>query len=254
MREWRRWRSGLMSRVAVVIPARLKSSRLPNKVILPILGKAMIERVYKRVELAKGVDSIYVATDSDEVAEIVTRFGGEVIKTSHHESGTDRVAEAVKEIDADIVINVQGDEPLIEPELIESLVSLFHDSSVQFGSAMHRVSNSEDLNNPNIVKVVTDLNGDAIYFSRNPIPFCRDGETDYRNFFQHIGIYGYRRDFLQKYSNLPQSPLEKAEKLEQLRAVENGYKVRMVETDYRSFGVDTEDDLKRVERILRGES
>jgi len=240
-----------MSRVAIIIPARLKSSRLPNKVILPILGKPMIERVYKSVEKSQKTDSIYVATDSDEVVEIVNRFGGKSIKTSTHDSGTDRVAEAIQNIEADIIINVQGDEPLIDPELIDSLIELFDDTSVQFASAMHQIDSLEDLHNPNVVKVITDINGDAIYFSRNPIPYCRDGEANYKNFFQHIGIYGYRREFLEKFSKLPSSTLENAERLEQLRAIENGFKVRMLKTDYRSFGVDTAEDLKRVEDILK---
>lgn len=239
-------------RTVVVIPARLQSSRLPNKVILPICGKPLIQRVFERVKESKKVDDIFVATDSDEVAKIVQSFGGKAILTSsQHESGTDRIAEAVKNIDADLVINVQGDEPMIEPDLIDNFVELFkNDYEVYFASAMHRISSVEDLKNSNVVKVIQNLQGDAIYFSRSQIPFNRDGHEIPEDHFQHIGIYAYKKAFLERYSSLPQTFLEKSEKLEQLRAIEHGFKIRMVETDYRSIGVDTLEDLERVQKLI----
>lgn len=239
----------------VIIPARLKSSRLPNKVLMDICGKPLIQWVYDRVIQSRYANKIFIATDSEEIAQVVNGFGGEAILTSStHNSGTDRIAEAVKNVDCDIVINVQGDEPLIDSNLIDRLIELFHNSDdVYFASAMHQIDSLEDLNNPNIVKVIRDIMGNAIYFSRLPIPFSRDDEVDLSRYYQHIGIYGYKKSFLQKYASLPQTYLEKIEKLEQLRAVENGFKIRMVETDYRSVGVDTVEDLEKVRGIICGE-
>jgi len=184
---------------------------------------------------------------------VVNSFGGNAILTStKHQSGTDRIAEAVENIDTDLVINVQGDEPLIDPNLIDSFVELFkNDYEVYFASAMHRIGTLEDLDNPNVVKVISDLKNNAIYFSRSRIPFSRDGEISVENYFQHIGIYAYKKDFLLRYSQLPQTYFEKIEKLEQLRAIENGFKIRMVETDYRSVGVDTLEDLERVRGLIK---
>ena len=239
-------------KTVVVIPARLKSSRLPNKVLLDIGGKPLIQRVWERVKTAKKVDDIYIATDNQEIADSVKSFGGKYILTSEkHQSGTDRIAEAVKNIDVDLIINVQGDEPLIDPSLIDSFVELFKDDyEVYFASAMHQIGSLEDLDNPNIVKVIRDLKDNAIYFSRSRIPFSRDGEISTENYFQHIGVYAYKKAFLLEYSKLPQTFMERTEKLEQLRAIENGFKIRMVETDYRSVGVDTLEDLEKVRKII----
>ena len=240
-------------KTVVVIPARLESSRLPNKVLLDVNGKSLIQRVWERVKSAKKIDEIYIATDNQKIVEVVNSFGGNAILTStKHQSGTDRIAEAVENIDTDLVINVQGDEPLIDPNLIDSFVELFkNDYEVYFASAMHRIGTLEDLDNPNVVKVISDLKNNAIYFSRSRIPFSRDGEISVENYFQHIGIYAYKKDFLLRYSQLPQTYFEKIEKLEQLRAIENGFKIRMVETDYRSVGVDTLEDLERVRGLIK---
>jgi 3-deoxy-manno-octulosonate cytidylyltransferase (CMP-KDO synthetase) len=243
-----------MQKSAIIIPARLQSTRLQNKVLLDICGKTLIERVYERVQLAKLSKRVVVATDSEEVKREVESFGGEAVMTlSTHQSGTDRVAEVVEQLDdVDFVINLQGDEPLIDPNLIDSLQELFlqdEKREIEFATARHLIS-EEDAQNPNIVKVIVDKNSDAIYFSRSPIPFHRDGDEEIR-YFQHIGIYGYRKEFLQKYANMEQTTLEKAEKLEQLRAVENGYKIRVIETEYRSIGVDTAEDLENVRDIFR---
>ncbi len=233
----------------VVIPARLKSTRLPNKVLLDIGGKSLIHRVYERVKLAKLPSEILVATDSDEVLKEVESFGGKAILTSEkHNSGTDRVAEVVENLEVEVVINLQGDEPLIESNLIDALIETFKDSRVNFATAKHKISEDE-AHNPNVVKVIVDKNRDAIYFSRSPIPFHRDGD-EVVNYFQHIGIYGYRKETLQKYAKLEQTLFEKAEKLEQLRAIENGYKIRVIETEYVSIGVDTVDDLERVRKMF----
>ena len=240
-------------KTVVVIPARLESSRLPNKVLLDVNGKSLIQRVWERVKSAKKIDEIYIATDNQKIVKVVNSFGGNAILTStKHQSGTDRIAEAVENIDTDLVINVQGDEPLIDPNLIDSFVELFkNDYEVYFASAMHRIGTLEDLDNPNVVKVISDLKNNAIYFSRSRIPFSRDGEISVENYFQHIGIYAYKKDFLLRYSQLPQTYFEKIEKLEQLRAIENGFKIRMVETDYRSVGVDTLEDLERVRGLIK---
>ncbi|HIO70957.1 MAG TPA: 3-deoxy-manno-octulosonate cytidylyltransferase [Campylobacterales bacterium] len=237
-----------------IIPARLNSSRLPNKVILDICGSPLIEWVYRQVNKSKLVDRIYIATDSPKVADIVRGFGGTPIMTSpHHQSGTDRIGEAVEKVEGDIIINIQGDEPLIDSGLVDRLIEELQSDEVDFVSAMSEIATFEELQNPNIVKVVTDTNRNGIYFSRYPIPFCRDGDIDISNYRKHIGIYGYTREFLHIYNSLPNSFLEQSEKLEQLRAIEYGYKIRMVETQYSGIGVDTQDDLERVKKILCGE-
>jgi 3-deoxy-manno-octulosonate cytidylyltransferase (CMP-KDO synthetase) len=243
-------------KTVVVIPARLESSRLPNKVLLDVCGKSLIQRVYEQVKKSRNISDIFIATDSDEVLKMVNSFGGKAILTSSkHESGTDRIAEAVKYLDIDLIINVQGDEPLINPDLIDQFVELFKGNyEVYFASAMHRIATLEDLRNPNIVKVITDIKSDAIYFSRSQIPFNREGREVPEEHFQHIGVYAYKKPFLEKYSSLSQTFLEQSEKLEQLRAIENGFKIRMIETDYRSIGVDTLDDLNRVRKLICGES
>jgi len=238
-------------KTVVVIPARLESTRLPNKVILDIGGKPLIQRVFEQVKKSKKVSDIFIATDSEKIIKIVESFGGKAILTSSkHQSGTDRIAEAVQNLETDFIINVQGDEPLISPNLIDSLISVLeNDDEVSFVSAMRKIDNLEDLDNPNCVKVITDFSQNAIYFSRSKIPFSRD--NDFQNYFQHIGIYGYKKDFLLKYSQLPQTVLEQTEKLEQLRAIENGFKIRMVETEYKSIGVDTLADLEKVRQIWK---
>jgi 3-deoxy-manno-octulosonate cytidylyltransferase (CMP-KDO synthetase) len=235
---------------AIIIPARLHSSRLPRKVLLDICGKSLIQRVYEKVKESKKAERIIVATDSDEVKRVVESFGGEVFLTSdQHKSGTDRVAEVTKSLNVDFVVNVQGDEPLISPDLIDKIIEMFEsDENVLFGTAKHKISETE-ANDPNIVKVITDFDENGIYFSRSRIPFHRDGGDEY---FQHIGIYGYKKDFLETFTKLPHGKLENMEKLEQLRAIENGFKIKVIETDYKSIGVDTETDLKKVKRIICG--
>jgi 3-deoxy-manno-octulosonate cytidylyltransferase (CMP-KDO synthetase) len=243
----------------VIIPARLNSTRLPNKVLLDICGKSMIQRVYESSKKSKNIDDVYIATDSKEVEIHCLRFTKNVIMTSDScKSGTDRLAEASIDLKCSNIINVQGDEPLISPDLIDELALSIGSSKVDMVSAMHKIDNIDDLNNSNVVKVVVDKYDDAIYFSRHPIPYIRDEKSDINcskildevDFYKHIGIYGYKKKFLSLYTKLKQTPLEEQEKLEQLRAIENGYKIKMITTNYNSLGVDTIDDLKQVSTII----
>ena len=237
----------------IIIPARLDSSRLPKKVLLDLKGKTVIQRVYEQCLKVKNVDGVYIATDSIEIKEVCETFTNHVIITkSTHQSGTDRIGEAVSAIACDIVINVQGDEPFIEPSLIEALVNSFSNSDISMSSAMSKINNIKDLQNTNVVKVVTDLHNNALFFSRSLIPFPRDvKEISIANevlkkcqFYRHIGIYGYRKDFLLKFVNMEQSYLEKIEKLEQLRALENGFKIKMIEANSSLIGIDTREDYE----------
>ena len=237
----------------IIIPARLDSSRLPKKVLLDLKGKTVIQRVYEQCLKVKNVDGVYIATDSIEIKEVCETFTNHVIITkSTHQSGTDRIGEAVSAIACDIVINVQGDEPFIEPSLIEALVNSFSNSEISMSSAMSKINNVKDLHNSNVVKVVTDLHNNALFFSRSLIPFPRDvKEISNSNevlkkyqFFRHIGIYGYRKDFLLKFVNMEQSYLEKIEKLEQLRALENGFKIKMIDANSSLIGIDTQEDYE----------
>jgi 3-deoxy-manno-octulosonate cytidylyltransferase (CMP-KDO synthetase) len=233
-----------------VIPARFSSSRFPGKVLASLSSKPVLQHVYERASQARSLSSTIIATDDARVFEAARNFGAEVrITRADHSSGTDRVAEIAAAEDAAIVVNIQGDEPLIDPAAIDAAVSpLEHYSDVVMATLKKEIENPREVTDPNVVKVVTDRQGDAIYFSRCPIPFARDGQPC--RHFKHIGLYVYRRDFLLRYSALPVGPLEEAERLEQLRAIENGYKIRVVETGYESIGVDTPEDLERVSRLM----
>lgn len=212
----------------------------------------MIQCVHERVARATLISHVVIATDDERIFEEGRRFGAEVAMTRpDHPSGTDRVAEVAAACDADIVVNVQGDEPLIDPAAIDAAIRPLLDAgSPPMGTLKKQIAAPGELLNPNVVKVVTNLAGNAIYFSRSRIPFARDGEPAV--YFKHIGLYVYRREFLLRYPSLPVGPLERLEKLEQLRALENGYAIRVVETDYESIGVDTPEDLERVRRLLDG--
>ncbi|MDB2555518.1 3-deoxy-manno-octulosonate cytidylyltransferase [Flavobacteriaceae bacterium] len=237
----------------IVIPARLDSSRLPKKVLLDLKGKTVIQRVYEQCLKVSNIDAVYIATDSLEIKDICDTFTSNVMLTkSTHQSGTDRIGEAVAFIDCDIVINVQGDEPFIEPTLIEELVNSFENSEISMASAMSRINDVKDLQNSNVVKVAVDDQKNALYFSRSLIPFPRDFKEllsfdkvlEKHVFYRHIGIYGYRKDFLVSYVNMKQSYLEKVEKLEQLRALENGFKIKMIEAKSSLIGIDTQEDYE----------
>jgi 3-deoxy-manno-octulosonate cytidylyltransferase (CMP-KDO synthetase) len=211
----------------------------------------MVQHVYERACLSRYLSSVLVATDDQRIAEAVRSFGGQVRMTrADHPSGTDRLAEVASAEQADIYVNVQGDEPLIDPAAIDAaILSLQDDDNISMGTLMKRIGDPTDILNTNVVKVVTDLTGHAIYFSRCPIPFEREGGSGL-TYFKHVGLYVYRRDFLLRYPDLTPGPLEQAERLEQLRALENGYRIRVVETDYESLGVDTPEDLDRVNRLF----
>jgi 3-deoxy-manno-octulosonate cytidylyltransferase (CMP-KDO synthetase) len=239
-----------MAKVAIIIPARYASTRFPGKPLAQIHGHPMIEYVYKKALKVRGVNDVIVATDDERIKEAVRLFGGKVVMTSEScASGTDRVAEAALSIDADIVVNVQGDEPAIEPLAIEKAIEpLLKDDNLPMATLMAPIRNEAELDNINIVKVVGDLQGNALYFSRSLIPNSARGNKYAPH--KHIGLYVYRRDFLLKISKLPKTPLEETEQLEQLRVLENGYKIRLVEIAESFFGVDTPEQLKQIEALL----
>jgi 3-deoxy-manno-octulosonate cytidylyltransferase (CMP-KDO synthetase) len=235
-----------------VIPARFASSRFPGKVLAEIAGKPMLQHVWERALMARYVSSILIATDDERVYKAARAFGAAVRMTrTDHLSGTDRVAEAASAEAAEIVVNIQADEPLIDPAAIDvAVLPLVHDSTIEMSTLMKRIEDPVEIEDPNVVKVVTDREGDAIYFSRSPIPYLRDRAECFVPHYKHIGLYVYRRDFLLGYPALPVGPLERAERLEQLRALENGHRIRVVETDSESLGVDTPQDLMRVSRMF----
>ena len=236
-------------KVIGIIPARLAATRLPNKPLLDIAGKPMIQWVCERAKSAKTLDDVLVATPDEEIFNCVESFGGKVVMTSPtHRSGTDRLAEAAEGLDADLILNIQGDEPLLDPGSVDALAeAMMRSPEVPMGSLMCRLEVEEE-DNPAVVKVVTDQQGFALYFSRARIPYPRDREAAEPR--KHIGIYAYRREFLIAFPGLEPTPLEKAESLEQLRALENGYRIMMVETAFSQTSVDTQEDLERVRQIL----
>lgn len=233
-----------------VIPARLAATRLPNKPLLDIAGKPMVQWVWEQASKAVSLDKVIVATPDPEIAEACVSFGAPAALTSpEHPTGTDRVAEAVASEPADIIVNIQGDEPLTDPGSLDALVAaMVKNPRAALGSLMFELTGSENADDPNLVKVVTSDTGYALYFSRLPIPYPRGIEKPAR--FGHVGIYAWRREKLFEFTRLPRSPLEIAESLEQLRALSAGWPVLMVQTDYRPIGVDTPEDLERVRRSL----
>jgi 3-deoxy-manno-octulosonate cytidylyltransferase (CMP-KDO synthetase) len=212
----------------------------------------MVQHVYERAKMARYLDDVVVATDDPRIESAVRQFGGRVRMTrADHPSGTDRLAEVASSESATLYVNIQGDEPLIDPEAIDAaILTVLEEDSIPMGTLKKRIHDKSDISSPNVVKVVTNLLNDAIYFSRCPIPFERDGAGDVPPHYKHIGLYVYRRDFLLGYPDLPVGPLEKAERLEQLRALENGFRIRVMDTDYESLGVDTPEDLERVNRLF----
>ena len=235
-------------KVIGVIPARFNSTRFPGKVLANLRGKPIIQHVYERAKKAKRLDEILIATDDERVFKVAEKFGAKVVMTSkEHLTGTDRVSEAVKKLKAEIVINIQADAPLINPLMIDKVAEvLLDDSNLIMATLMKRIEKKGELCNPNIVKVVTDSQGFALYFSRSPIPYAKNNFISYK----HIGAYGYRRKFLLTFVQLPRSPLEKMENLEQLRALENGYKIKMVQTDNDMIEIDTEEDLIMAKKFI----
>ncbi|HXW69356.1 MAG TPA: 3-deoxy-manno-octulosonate cytidylyltransferase [Dissulfurispiraceae bacterium] len=256
----------------VIIPARYGSTRFPGKPLCHLLGKPLIQHVYERVIEARLVRDVFIATDSTAIYSAVVGFGGKAVMTStEHRSGTDRIAEAVTKLTEandiggagergeQIIVNVQGDEPLIRPEMVDALIGLMEDERAAIGTLAKRIQTPEEIEDPNVVKVVFNDEGFALYFSRSPIPYHRD--LDYvpgspaprfpdSLFYKHIGIYAYRKEALLRFSRLAPSRLEEIEKLEQLRALEGGFKIKVHETRHETIGVDTAMDLERVEKCL----
>ncbi|MGQ3686241.1 MAG: 3-deoxy-manno-octulosonate cytidylyltransferase [Candidatus Loosdrechtia sp.] len=240
-------------KVVVIIPARYASTRLPGKLILPeaktVTGRYIIEHVYQNVRHAKRIDGVIVATDSREIYDIVKAFGGDVEMTSlAHTSGTDRIAEVAVRTDADIIINVQGDEPEIKAAMADKVLeTLVKDERAVMSTLANKITSAAELSDPNVVKVVLDKDGYAMYFSRSQIPYVRDSQDPVSEsgitFLRHLGIYAYRREFLLAYPGLPASPMEHAEKLEQLRALFHGYKIKVAFTEDTSRGIDTKEDF-----------
>jgi 3-deoxy-manno-octulosonate cytidylyltransferase (CMP-KDO synthetase) len=233
-----------------IIPARLASTRLPRKVLREIAGQPMIARVYEAAKQSPLLRDVIIATDSEEVMQFAQARGWKAQMTSDkHRSGTDRVYEVAQRIPADVYVNIQGDEPLARPEHLDALLQPMQDPKVMV-STIKTPCPPQDVDNPNAVKVVTDLNGRALYFSRSTIPFDRD-KTGMVTYFKHLGFYAYRRAALDRFCNLPESKLEAAERLEQLRFLDNGIDIYVAETPFNTLGVDTEEDLRRVEEFLR---
>ena len=253
-------------KITAIVPARYASTRFEGKALADIKGKPMVRHVYERTALAQLVSEVIVATDDERIATAVRAFGGRVVMTSRdHNTGTDRLAEVAAGLDSEIVVNVQGDEPLIEPAMIdEAIRPLVEDSAIVMGTLKSRIRNLHDFLSPNVVKVVTDRNGFALYFSRSPLPNFRDKWNDLKDeafnsgkllCHKHVGLYVYRRDFLLQYARMAPTQLELSEKLEQLRVLENGYRIKVVETAYESIGVDTPGDLEKVlEKLKVGQS
>jgi 3-deoxy-manno-octulosonate cytidylyltransferase (CMP-KDO synthetase) len=242
-------RTGQAASIVAIIPARYHSSRLPGKPLADIAGRPMIEHVFSRTASLLGIDNVIVATDDRRIADAIEKIGGTARMTAgDHQTGTDRIAEVARELTCDIVLNVQGDLPLIEPGMIMELIQPLQADQGLAMSTLCRPAAPDDLPNPNVVKVVRNRTGDALYFSRSPIPYLRQNAGV--PVMKHIGLYGYRRDFLMTFAALPQTPLERSESLEQLRALEYGYRIGTVETRYESIEVDTPDDLERVRRQM----
>ena len=238
--------------VVAVIPARFASTRFPGKPLADIDGHPMIEHVYRRASASPVVSRVIVATDDLRIATRVKEFGGHVRLTrGDHLTGTDRLAEVAHSLDCDVVVNVQGDEPLLDPRAITELVAPFADQTVSMSTLYRRIMDPAELSDPNIVKLVTDRAGFALYFSRAPIPHTRDPRVGWPPLYRHVGVYAYRRSALLVLASLEPTPLERAESLEQLRALEHGIRIKTVETSYDSIGVDTPADLELVRQLLQ---
>ncbi|MYL20125.1 3-deoxy-manno-octulosonate cytidylyltransferase [Halobacillus litoralis] len=236
-------------KVVGIIPARYNSSRFPGKPLADILGKPMVQHVFERVRASQVIDDVVVATDHEDIKQAVLDFGGRVVMTSEdHETGSDRIAEVVSKIEGDIFVNIQGDEPLIHTGTIDKIVETALENPESVVTAKTKLENMEDVQDPNIVKVIADRKDSAIYFSRSQIPYNRSKEAI--NYYKHLGIYSYPREVITQFVDLPQSPLERVEVLEQLRLLENGYSIKVIETSYDAVGVDVPGDIQKVENIM----
>jgi len=242
-------------KIITVIPARYQSQRFNGKPLAMIAGKPMIQHVFQKAKACPEVDEIYVATDDKRIYECVHGFGGTAIMTNeNHQSGTDRIAEAIESInlaDQDIVVNIQGDQPIFQPSMLSDLIqALIKNPTIPMSTLMYKIRDDKELHDTNKVKVVVDINGCALYFSRSPIPFYRDEKSNKTFHYKHLGMYAYRKEFLLAFTKLSYGLLEHAEKLEQLRVLEHGFKIKVVETIFNSIEVDTPEDIKRVEQNL----
>lgn len=240
--------------VIAVIPARYASTRLPGKPLATIAGRPMIQHVVERVRQAENLSRVLVATDDERIKKAVEGFGGEAVLTrSDHRTGTDRVAEVAAHVPAEIYLNVQGDEPLLDPGTVDAVVSaMLEDDSVQIATPCSVIRHRNDIMDPHVTKVVRDFDGNALYFSHAPIPWVRDRDEDIVvKYWKHIGLYAFRRDALLEFPTLPPGELERVEQLEQLRWLENGFRILVVETGYDAVSVDVPDDIARVEQLLR---
>lgn len=251
-------------RITAIIPARYASTRFEGKALADIMGKPMVQHVYERAARARLVSEVIVATDDERIAAAVRGFGGRVEMTAKsHQTGTDRLAEVAARIDSDIIVNVQGDEPLIEPAMIDEVVyPMTVDSSIEMGTLKTRIKTLHDFLSPNVVKVITDKDGFALYFSRSPLPNFRDKWNDLKDeafaagrllCYKHVGLYVYRKGFVLEFAGMAPTYLETAEKLEQLRVLENGHRIKVTETKFESIGVDTPTDLEKVLESLKSQ-
>lgn len=239
-------------KVVAVIPARYGSTRFPGKALTAIAGKPMVQHVFERARGAERVSRVVIATDDERILQAAAGFGGDAMMTrSDHRSGTERVAEVAAHVEADVYVNVQGDEPLVQSAAIDALVAAMEEQSVSVATLAVPISEPGDIMDPNVVKVVTDFEGNALYFSRAPVPWVRDEKQAVgMQHRKHLGLYAYRKETLLEFPTLPPGELEKLEQLEQLRLLENGYKIRVVETEFDSIGVDVPADAARVEQLL----
>ncbi|WKS94583.1 3-deoxy-manno-octulosonate cytidylyltransferase [Riemerella columbina] len=239
-------------KIIAVIPARYEASRFPGK-LMQILGdQTVIATTYQNVVATQLFDEVFVATDSVLIFDEIIRIGGKAVRTGQHETGSDRIAEAVRDIDCDIVVNVQGDEPFLKKEPLQDLTSVFHndpEQEISLASLKIKITEPTEIENPNNVKVITDLNGFALYFSRSVIPFQREMNAEAK-YFRHIGVYAFRKQALLTFASLEMSPLETLEKIECIRYLENGMKIKMIETDFVGVGIDVPEDLEKAKRLL----
>ena len=241
-----------MNKVIAVIPARYNSTRFPGKMMEILGNRTIITTTYQNVLETGLFDEVFVATDSELIFDEISKNGGKAVMTGEHETGSDRIAEAVQNIDCDIVINVQGDEPFLKKEPLKQLIDIFYEDDkkeISLASLKIQLKESDEIRNPNNVKVITDNNGFALYFSRSVIPFQRELSYDV-TYYKHIGVYAFRKEALIKFSSLEMTPMEISEKLEQLRYLENGMKIKMVETDFVGIGIDTPEDLEKAKKLI----
>lgn len=241
-----------MNKVIAVIPARYNSTRFPGKLMEVLGDKTIITTTYQNVVATGLFDEVFVATDSELIFDEISKNGGKAVMTGEHETGSDRIAEAVQDIDCDIVINVQGDEPFLKKDPLKQLIDVFSNDKkkeISLASLKIQLKEAEEIKSPNNVKVITDRDGFALYFSRSVIPFHRELAFDVK-YYKHIGVYAFRKEALLAFSKLPMLPLETSEKLEQLRYLEYGKRIKMIETDFVGVGIDTPEDLKKAKQLI----